>query len=127
MKQQQLSEYSPKYPKKTFRGAAIAAAAILAIGTSTGCGTLKGLRVKSTAATPTPAPTPGEELVLDGEIQVYDGPDVLGYLSTMPPETEEPWDRTEGIVPVELTPEPDDEEPMTTGMPTLPPEFDDNI
>ena len=121
MKQQQLSEYKPNYPRKTIRGAAIAAAAILALGTSTGCSTLKSLRVKSTTATPTPAPTPGEELVLDGEIQVYDGPDVLGYISTMPPETEEPWARTDGMVPVELTPEPDDE-PMTTGMPTLSPE-----
>jgi hypothetical protein len=124
MKQQKLSAYKPNYPRKAFKGATLAAAALLALGTTAGCGTLKKLHVNSQNATPIPEPTPGEELVLDGEIQVYDGPDVLGYISTMPPETEEPWERTEGMVPIESTPEPETDVPLTTGVPLLTPDPD---
>ena len=64
MKQNRIKEYRPAYPKKLIRGTALAAAALMAIG-STGCN-LKTDRTTGFA----PDPTPGEELTIDGEIAI---------------------------------------------------------
>ena len=93
MKQQKLSGYKPNYPKKTVRGMALAAAALLTIGAATGC------------RHPEPQ--------IMGEIAVDDDP-TPGIEETLPPEEEL---RTDGIVVPEETPEP----LLTTGEPTLPP------
>ncbi len=66
MKQYKIKQYNPKYPKKFIRGTALAAAALMAVG-GTGC-------AARTAGAPIPEPTPGEELVLDGEIGIEDIP-----------------------------------------------------
>ncbi len=65
MKQSKVRTYRPKYPKKLLKGAALTAAAMLAIG-----GTACDVR---TGGIPMPAETP--ELVLDGEVAI-DGSDV---------------------------------------------------
>lgn len=59
MKQKQIGEYRPKYPKKLLRGAILATAAAVALAGTTGCETLR------TGGVPVPVPT--DELVLDGE------------------------------------------------------------
>lgn len=69
MKQKQINEYRPKYPKKLIRGAILAAAAAAAVAGTTGCDTLR------TGGVPEPVPT--DELVLDGEIAVDPGEDEL--------------------------------------------------
>ncbi len=66
MKQYKIKQYSPNYPKKLIRGTALAAAALMAVG-GTGC-------AARTAGAPIPEPTPGEELVLDGEIGIEEIP-----------------------------------------------------
>ena len=81
MEQQKLTGYEPNYPKKILRGAAIAAAALLAAGATTGC-TIKFW----------------EELVLDGETRIFEPtpePQIEGYIM---PEGELV---TVGIVPTE--------------------------
>ena len=68
MKQQKLTDYRPKYPRKPLRGAAMTAAALVAIGGVTGC------RVpipKIPGMVPMPEPT-DQELVLDGEVAIVE-------------------------------------------------------
>ena len=101
MKQQKLSGYQPNYPKKAIRGAALAAAALFALGTSTGCN-LKTDR--TTGFVKDPDPTPGEELILDGEDRI-DTQD-MGYVAPEPYGTDD-WTRTDGLVPIE-TPQPEE-------------------
>lgn len=60
MKQKKVKDYRPNYPKKLWKGTALAAAALVAFG-STGC-------TPKTADVPTPDPVPTDELVLDGEV-----------------------------------------------------------
>jgi hypothetical protein len=91
VKQQKLTGYAPKYPKKVLRGAALAAAALLAVGASTGCAEKASWKPITGGVPQILEPTPE--------------PMELGYIGTMPPDTEL---RTEGIVPVEPTEEPDD-------------------
>ena len=55
MKQQKLTGYQPKYPRKPLRGAALTAAALVAIGGVTGC------------RMPIPQ---NPQLVLDGEVAI---------------------------------------------------------
>ena len=93
MKQQKLNGYKPQYPKKTMKGLTLAAAALIAIGSTAGCSYFRpqimgGMTVDDS--------TPGIE-------------------ETLPPEELQ----TEGMVPVDEmnTPEP----LLTTGEPTLPP------
>lgn len=66
MKQQKMSDYRPKYPKKALRGAAMTAAALVAMGGVAGCrkpdANIMGI---ATILTPTP-----EVLVLDGEVAI---------------------------------------------------------
>ena len=98
MKQTKLSGYQPSYPKKMMRGATLAAAALLAIGTTTGCASLNQLFSNVPTAEPTP-----EQLVLSGDISVWeptDEPELEGYVA--PETTPGPLDlRTDGIVPIE--------------------------
>lgn len=102
MRQQKLTGYQPNYPRKVVKGAALAAAALLALGTSAGC------KLKTAAAAgiaPDPEPTPGEELILDGETRL--DLQEMGYIATEPPQTDEGL-RTDGIVPLEPTEEPEE-------------------
>ena len=70
MKQKQVTEYRPNYPKKLIKGAILTTAAAVALAGTTGC----ELR---TGGVPMPEPTPGDELVLDGEIAIDPGEDEL--------------------------------------------------
>ena len=65
MKQKQIGEYRPNYPKKLIRDAILATAAAIALTGATGCDALR------TGGEPEPVPT--DELVLDGEIAVDPG------------------------------------------------------
>lgn len=117
MKQQKLTGYAPNYPKRFFQGAALTAAALVAMGGMTGC---RDLRTQGmmTIVEPTEAPVategmvaipePTEEvLVLDGEVAIWEP-------------TEEP-PALEGKV---ILPEPEQtplmEEVTTTGMAYVP-------
>lgn len=72
MKQHKLREYTPRYPKKLLKGTALAAAALMAVG-SAGC---KARPDSAGTSVPTevPATEAPEELVLDGEIAIEDLP-----------------------------------------------------
>ena len=90
MKQQKLSGYQPKYPKRTVKGMTLAAAALVALGAATGC---RLIRPETTGIVPMEEP---------------------GIEETLPPEELQ----TEGMVPIEEmeTPEPEEiEEPMLMG------------
>ena len=93
MKQQKMNGYKPNYPKKAVRGMALAAAALVTLGSSAGC---RYLRPQIEGAIGIEDPTPGVE-------------------ETIPPEELQ----TEGLIPIDEmeTPEP----LLTTGEPTLPP------
>ena len=93
MKQQKLNNYKPTYPKKTLKGMTLAAAALLALGTSVACS------------------VPNAEPELSGAVAV----DEPGVEETVPPEEVQ----TEGMIPIEEMPTP--EPLLTTGEPTLPP------
>lgn len=95
MKQQKLSDYQPNYPRKALKGFTLAAAALLAMGTATGCRLVEPQTtgivpmeepgVEETCppdvqtegivpvAEPPMTPEP-EELVIEGEISVDEGP-----------------------------------------------------
>ena len=93
MKQQKMTDYQPKYPKKALRGAAMTAAALVAIGGMAGC-----VRVK----------TPGIALKTEGMVAVTEPPEEVLI--------------TEGEVAIpEPTPTPTSMPLMTTGLPTLSP------
>ena len=93
MKQQKLNGYQPNYPKKAIRGVALAAAALMAIGSTTGCRMLRPQ--------------------IMGDVAVDDP--MSGIEETLPPEELQ----TEGMVAIDEmeTPEP----PMTPGTPVLEP------
>ena len=117
MKQQQLLGYRPKYPRKPLRGAAMTAAALVAIGGVTGCRAPIPQNLQTEGMVAMPEPTE-EELVLDGDVAIADPteePALLGKIAvTEPPEeelvldgevaiiepTEEPMLRTDGMVPL---------------------------
>lgn len=80
MKQQQLSDYQPKYPKKALKGVTLAAAALIAMGTAAGC---RFVEVQTSGLVPMEDP---------------------GIEETVPPEDLQP----EGYVAYEPTPEPED-------------------
>ncbi len=102
MKQTKLSGYRPKYPKKAMRGAALAAAALMAMGTATGCSTFAA---NTTGIVPVADPTP-EELVLDGEVAVWEPTDDVELEGYMVPETPTSEPMLVGIVMPEPTPDP---------------------
>ena len=86
MKLQQLTDYRPTYPKKVLRGAALTAAALVAVGGVTGCRQpkLPELQTEGMVAVTEPPeevlvtdgevaiPEPTEELVLDGDVAIPD-------------------------------------------------------
>lgn len=126
MKQQKLTGYMPNYPRKAVKGMALAAAALVALGTGAGC---RARTVQTDGAAPTQESTPGvwetarpEDLELEGAIAIDDTetpkpePPMTTGLPLLPEETPEPEDvRTGGIAMPEETPEPD--EPMLGGVP----------
>ena len=69
MKQQKLTGYQPKYPRKPLRGAALTAAALVAMGGVTGCRApkLPELQTEGIVAVTEP---PEEVLVTDGEVAI---------------------------------------------------------
>ena len=71
MKQQKLTDYRPNYPKKALRGAAMTAAALVAMGTMTGCVKVKvpGMELQTEGMVAVTEP-PEEVLVLDGEVAI---------------------------------------------------------
>lgn len=89
MKQQKLSGYQPNYPKKTLKGMTLAAAALLALGTTVAC------RV--------PSPEPE----LSGAVAI----DEPGVQETLPPEELQ----TEGLIPIDEMETPEPEEIMLPG------------
>ena len=75
MKQQKLSGYQPNYPRKALKGTALAAAALIALGTAGGC---RLAPVQTTGIVPMEDPgveetVPPEELQTEGYIS-YEEP-----------------------------------------------------
>ena len=126
MKQQKLTGYRPNYPKKALRGAAMTAAALMAVSGAAGCGRAKGPDLEGLV--PMPVPTE-QELIVDGEVGIPEAteePALMGKIMvTEPPEEELVLDGDVVIVepPAE---EPTPEVPLrTTGvllMPTATPD-----
>jgi hypothetical protein len=89
MKQQKLTGYQPRYPRKPLRGAAMTAAALVAIGGVTGCRVPIPSGVQTEGLVPMPEPTE-QELVLDGEVAIAEPteePVLMGKIAvTEPPE-----------------------------------------
>lgn len=78
MKQKRIGDYRPRYPKKFLKGTALAAAALMAVG-SAGC---RARSERATTGGPTvpteiPATEAPEELVLDGEVGIEIPPENL--------------------------------------------------
>lgn len=69
MKQQKLTGYQPNYPRKALRGAAMTAAALVAIGGVTGCRVPIPQNPQIEGMVAMPEPT-DQELVLDGEVAI---------------------------------------------------------
>lgn len=92
MKQQKLTGYTPRYPRKALQGAALTAAALVAIGGAAGCRQAKGPGLQTSGIVPMITEPPEEELVLDGEIAVAEpteAPMLQGKIVvTEPPEEE---------------------------------------
>ena len=70
-KLQQLTGYPPTYPKKVLRGAALTAAALVAIGGVTGCRVPIPQNPQIEGMVAMPEPT-DQELVLDGEVAIVE-------------------------------------------------------
>ena len=108
MKQQKLTDYRPKYPRKPLRGAAMTAAALVAIGGVTGCRVPIPQNPQIEGMVAMPEPT-DQELVLDGEVAIAEPteePVIMGKISvTEPPEEELVLDGEVAIVEPEPTPE----------------------
>ena len=109
MKQQKLTGYQPNYPRKALRGAAMTAAALVAIGGAAGC---RGPRLQTSGVPLLPTPTE-QELVLDGEVAIAE-PMLQGKIAVSEPPEEEL--ALSGDVAV---PEPTERPLMTTGLPLL--------
>ncbi len=94
MKQQKVGAYTPGYPKKALKGAALAAAALVALGTATGC---RYLRPQTVGIVPMEEPTPGAEETCEPEIEGYIAPEdvpteepvIMGLMEYRTPEPEE--------------------------------------
>ena len=113
MKQQKLIGYAPIYPRKLFRGAALTAAALMAMGGVTGCRqAAKPEELRTEGLVPMETPYEGE-LVLDGEVAIAEPteePMLQGKIAV--PEPTEEVLVTEGEVAI---PEPGEEELVTEG------------
>ena len=118
MKQQKLTGYTPNYPKKAVRGLALAAAALLALGSSAGC---RARQINTDGASGQEKPTPGVEETYPPELEGYvapadfptEPPAIVGMEEYLPPEPEQEDVRTGGVAMPEDTPEP--EEVMLSG------------
>lgn len=121
MKQQKLTGYQPKYPRKPLRGAAMTAAALVAIGGVTGCRAPIPQNPQTEGLVPMPEPT-DQELVLDGEVAIVEPteePELLGKISvTEPPEEELVLDG-DVCIP-EPTKNPMEQPIMPSGLPLMP-------
>ena len=121
MKQQKLTGYQPKYPRKPLRGAAMTAAALVAIGGVTGCRAPIPQNPQTEGLVPMPEPT-DQELVLDGEVAIIEPteePELLGKIAvTEPPEEELVLDG-DVCIP-EPTKNPMEQPIMPSGLPLLP-------
>lgn len=113
MKQQKLIGYAPTYPRKLFRGAALTAAALMAMGGVTGCRqAAKPEELRTEGLVPMETPYEGE-LVLDGEVAIAEPteePMLQGKIAV--PEPTEEVLVTEGEVAI---PEPGEEELVLDG------------
>lgn len=89
MKQQTLGTYTPKYPKKLLKGAALTAAALVTLGSALGC--TQRTEVTTSGAIAIDEPT--EEAVrTDGEVMIDEPTDVpmtTGLIYTPVPTPEE--------------------------------------
>ncbi len=123
MIQKKLTGYRPKYPKKALRGAALTAAALVAMGGAAGC---RNLTTSGVAVIPTPT----EELVLDGAVAIEEPTETPALQDkiavTEPPEEPGTNDLTTTPDPGEeelvldgdvIVPEPTEEELMLAGEP----------
>lgn len=121
MKQQKLTGYQPKYPRKPLRGAAMTAAALVAIGGVTGCRAPIPQNPQTEGLVPMPEPT-DQELVLDGEVAIVEPteePELLGKIAvTEPPEEELVLDG-DVCIP-EPTKNPMEQPIMPSGLPLMP-------
>ena len=121
MKQQKLTGYQPKYPRKPLRSAAMTAAALVAIGGITGCRLPIPQNPQTEGLVPMPEPT-DQELVLDGEVAIIEPteePELLGKIAvTEPPEEELVLDG-DVCIP-EPTKNPMEQPIMPSGLPLLP-------
>ena len=96
MKQQKLTDYRPKYPRKPLRGAAMTAAALVAIGGVTGCRVPIPQNPQIEGMVAMPEPT-DQELVLDGEVAIAEPteePIIMGKISVTEPILIDPKERT---------------------------------
>ena len=105
MQQRKLTGYRPNYPRKALRGAALTAAALMAVGGAAGC-RWPGPATAGVAMTPEPTE---QTLILDGEVAIAEPteePVLQGKIAvTEPPEEELITDGEEMIEMPEPTPE----------------------
>ena len=119
MKQQKLTGYTPTYPRKVLRSAALTAAALVAMSNAAGCVRVKVSEPVQTEGIVTifePAP---EVLVLDGEVaipEITEEPVFQGKIA-LPEPTEEELVLDGDVAICEPTPAP---ELTTTGMVYVP-------
>ena len=86
MKQQKLTGYMPNYPKKILQGSALTAAAIALLGSTIGCkkAPVPGLEPDVAGYVPV---EPNETLVLDGEVAIDPGEELIVDPTPDPDET----------------------------------------
>ena len=118
MKQQKLMGYTPNYPRKVLQGAALTAAALVAMAGAAGCSKIKTPQLQTEGLVPIFEPTP-EVLVLDGEVAIPESTEEPVFQGKIPlPEPTEEVLVTDGEVAIpEPTPAPD---LTTTGMVYVP-------
>ena len=113
MKQKQIGEYRPRYPKKAVKGMTLAAAALLTIGSTLGC-RVSNPEPQIDGAIAIDDPTPGieetcqTEPMTTGMIEIAPTP---GVEETLPPEEL----HTDGIVVPEEIPTEEPEELQLMG------------
>ncbi len=117
MKQQKLTGYQPKYPRKPLRSVAMTAAALVAIGGVTGCRAPILQNPQTEGMVPMPEPT-DQELVLDGEVAIAEPteePVIMGKIAVTEPPEEALVTKGEVAVP-----EPTEEELVLDGDVAIP-------
>ena len=115
MKQEKLTGYVPKYPRKALQRAALTAAALAAIGGVTGCQKAKLPEVTTEGLVS--IETPGQSLVLDGEVateEPTEEPALQGKVFVPEPADETV---TDGYIAMER---PTEQPLLVSGLPLLP-------